>query len=350
VSNSTTPKVSVVMAFFKKREDADQALASIFKTAYRDFEVIFVDNASNEDAADFLQKKYPRLKIVKNDENRGSGAAWNSGFRLVSPTSKYVTFVDYDLIFDSRWLSELVRVAETDPKIGGCQPKVLSFWDPSTFDYNGTAGMWMDAYGYTVCRGRIFNNYEKDVGQHDSTCETFFAGGSVLFARCDILRKIGLFDESFFAYHDELDLSWRVRLNGYKLYSVPCSVVWHEGGAKTDKATMLNKYRNNVFMLIKNYSLKNLVKYLPLRFILDIISIVKNGVAPPLEAYVWLLKNSKLVWSHRNKVQTVRRCSDEELMGIIVRQPSPILHYLLGYAKWSDFAAINPGMFRQLKN
>jgi GT2 family glycosyltransferase len=348
VSNSTTPKVSVVMAYYKRRELADQTLASIYKTDYRDFEVIFVDNASNDGATDFFQKKYPLMKIVKNDENQGSGAAWNAGFRLISPTSKYVAFIDYDLIFDPHWLSEMVKVAEKDPEIGGCQPKVLSFWQPSMFEYNGSAGIWMDVYGYALNRGRVFFSIEKDVGQYDSTCETFLAGGSVLFVRSDILRKIGLFDESFFLYHDELDLSWRVRLNGYKLYSVPSSVVWHKGGVKTAKATMVYKYRNNVFMLIKNYSLKNLFKYIPMRFILDLASVAKNGVVP-LEAYVWLLKNSKLVWSHRNQAQTARRCSDEELMEIIVRPPLPILHYLLGYAKWSDFAAINPEMFRQLK-
>jgi len=342
-------KVSIIMAYFKKPEAADQALASVFKTAYPDFEVIFVDDASNDGAAEFLEKKYPRLKVAKNDANRGSGGAWNTGFRLISPSSKYVAFVDCDLIFDPSWLSEMVKVAELDPEIGGCQPKILSFWEPSMFEYNGSAGMWMDVYGYALNRGRIFYNIEKDVGQYNSKCETFFIGGSVLFARSGILRRIGLFDESFFIYHEELDLAWRIRLNGHKLFCVPSSVVWHKGGGKRDKTTMFLKYKNNIYMMIKNYDFKNLTRYLPLRFILDIVSITKNGFTP-IKAYSWLLKHSKLIWSHRVAVQSVRRRSDKELMEIVVRQPSPILHYIKGYTTWGNFVAINPRMFRPLKS
>src|SRR3989304_6920269 len=215
--HSNMPKVSVVMAHFRKARAADDALASIFKTAYPDFEVIFVDNASNDGTAELFQKKYTGLKVAKNDANRGSGGAWNKGYSMIDTSSKYVAFGDCDVIFDPNWLSEMVKVAEMDPEIGGCQPKILSFWEPSMFEYNGSAGMWMDVYGYALNRGRIFYNIEKDVGQYNSKCETFFIGGSVLFARSDILRRIGLFDESFFIYHEELDLAWRVCLNGYKL-------------------------------------------------------------------------------------------------------------------------------------
>jgi GT2 family glycosyltransferase len=343
------PKVSVVMAHFKKAKAADDALASIFKTAYQDFEVIFVDNASNDGAIELFQKKYPSLKIAKNDANRGSGGAWNKGFSMIDPSCKYVAFVDCDVVFDPNWLSEMVKVAEMDPEIGGCQPKILSFWEPSMFEYNGSAGMWMDVYGYALNRGRIFYHIEKDLGQYDSPCETFFVGGSVLLARAEILRRIGLFDESFFIYHEELDLAWRIRLNGYKLFCVPSSIVWHKGGGKKDRTTMFRKYKNNIYMMIKNYGLQNLASYLPLRFVLDIVSISKNGVSPIL-AYLWLLRNSKLVWSHRVEVQSrARRISDEALMGIIVRQPSPILHYIKGYVTWGNFVALNPNMFRPLK-
>jgi GT2 family glycosyltransferase len=338
------PKVSVIMAHYKKPVAASQALDSVFKTDYQDFEVIFVDNASNDGTAECFEKRYPRLKVAKNDANRGSGAAWNTGFRLISPSSKYVAFVDCDVVFHPSWLSEMVEMAETDPEIGGCQPKILSFWEPSMFEYNGSAGMWMDVYGYALNRGRIFYRIERDNGQYDSKCETFFIGGSVLLARCDILRRIGLFDESFFIYHEELDLAWRIRLNGYKLFCVPSSVVWHKGGGKIDKTTLFRKYRNNVYMMIKNYDLKNLFKYLPLRFVLDMISIFKNGVIP-IMAYAWLTRKLELVWSHRVEVQArVRRLSDEELMNLIVKQPSPILHYVKGYTTWANFVALNPSM------
>ena len=341
-------KVSVVMAHYKKRRIADESLSSVYKTDYPDFEVIFADNASNDGAVEFLKNKYPDLKVIVNSANLGSGGAWNAGFQLVDPESKYVAFVDCDVIFDPKWLSELVAVAESDSSIGALQPKIMSFWQPDMFEYNGSAGMWMDVYGYALNRGRIFYQVEKDVGQHDAPCETFFVGGSVLFARCDVVRNIGLFDESFFIYHEELDLAWRIRLNGYRLFCIPSSLVWHKGGSKKDKTTMFRKHRNNIYMMIKNYDRKNLARYLPMRFVLDLVSIAKNGAAP-ITAYFWLLKNSKLVWSHREEVQErVRRLPDDEIMEICVKQPSPILHYVKGYAKWSDFVSINPKIYRPL--
>src|SRR3990172_1251843 len=114
------PKSSFEMAHFNKREAADLAIASLFATDYPDLELIFVDNASNDGATELLKKKYPRLKVIRNSSNRGSGGAWNTGFHSINPESKYVAFVDCDLVFNPRWLAEMVRVAESDPEIGGC--------------------------------------------------------------------------------------------------------------------------------------------------------------------------------------------------------------------------------------
>ncbi len=340
-------KVSIIMAHYKKRKIADESIRSLYKTDYPNFELIFCDNASEDGTTTFIRKKFPKIKVIENKKNLGSGGAWNSGFRAIDPVSKYVAFVDCDVIFDPQWLNKLIDVAESNPDIGGLQPKILSFWKPTEFEYNGSAGMWMDAFGYALNRGRIFYSLEKDKGQYQTACETFFVGGSVLLTRCDILRRIGLFDESFIIYHEELDLAWRIRLNGYRLMCVPSSVVWHKGGGKTDKITMYRKYKNNIYMMVKNYEITNIIKYLPARFALDIISIAKFG-STPIMAYGWLLFNSKLIWSHRKEVQQIRKKSDEELMELCVKQPSPILHYLNGYTKWSDFAKLNPKIYKPL--
>lgn len=343
-------KVSVVIAYYKKKKAADECLASIFKTDYPDFEVIMVDNASNDGAAEFFQRKYVQLKMAENDVNLGSGGAWNTGFDLISRDSKYIAFIDCDVIVDPDWLTELVMVAEEDHQIGGCQPKILSYWEPTMFEYNGSAGMWMDVYGYALNRGRVFYYREEDKGQYDFICETFFIGGSVFFVRSDILEETGLFDESFFIYHEELDLAWRIRLNGHKLVCVPSSVIWHKGGEKRDKKTLFRKHKNNIYMMIKNYNLKNLARFLPFRLFLDFTSVAMNDVTPIL-AYVWLLRNFRLIWSHRVEVQSkIRRTSDKELMKISIQQPSPILHFFKGYKTWREFLTINPQMLKPFKS
>lgn len=347
------PNVSVIIAYYKKLEDTDECLASLLKTNYPNFEVILVDNASNDGAAELFEKKYPSIKIAKNETNRGSTGAWNKGYTLISKDTKYVAFIDSDLVFDPEWLIELVETLEGKSSVGGCQPKILDYYDRNKFNYNGSAGIWMDFYGYTINRGRVYYYIEKDKGQYQTPCETFFIGGSVCFIPTRVLKDTGLFDEAFFALaHEELDLSWRILLTGRKLACIPSSTVFHKGhvesGKKLDPKTLFMKYRNNLFLLIKNYSLENLIKYLPFRLALDIVSMKENGVAP-LRAYIWILQNFKLVWAHRVDVQTrVRKVSDKELLKLCIKEPTPILHYLKGYKTWSDFVYANSEIYRPL--
>ena len=213
----------------------------------------------------------------------------------------------------------------------------------------------MDFYGYTINRGRVYYCTEKDVGQYQAPCETFFIGGSVCFIPVNILKETGIFDESFFALaHEELDLSWRILLVGRKLACNPNSVIFHKGhvetGRRMDPKTLFMKHRNNLFLLIKNYSLKNLLKCMPLRFVLDLASIKENGIAP-LKAYGWIFKNFRLVWAHRLSVQNkVRKISDEDLLEICIKQPTPVMHYLKSYKTWRDFLPINPKMYKPLRS
>ena len=348
------PKVSIVIAYYKNLKDTDECLASLLKTNYSNFEVILVDNASNDGATEFFAKKYPQIIIAKNNANLGSTGAWNRGYTLINNNSKYVAFIDNDLTFDPEWLIKLVETIEKDSTIGGCQPKILHYWDPKKFDYNGSSGIWMDLYGYPINRGRVFYFIEEDKGQYQSTCETFFIGGSVCFIPTHILKETELFDESFFARaHEELDLSWRIRLAGYKLFCVPSSVVFHKShmgsGKKLGSITLYMKHRNNVYMMIKNYSLKSLLRYIPFRFFLDLASLIPNGLAP-IKAYFWIVKNFKLIWTHRVIVQLkIRKFSDKQVTSICILQPSPILSIFSGYKTWRDFLSVNPQIYNPVE-
>jgi GT2 family glycosyltransferase len=348
------PKVSVILAYYKNQKDADECLASLLSTDYPDFEVILVDNASNDGAADLLHQKYPKVKIAQNTANLGSTGAWNKGYTLISKDAGYVAFIDSDLIFHPDWLTQLVTASESDPSLGGCMPKIMDYHDRESFNYNGSAGIWMDLYGYTINRGRVYYNIERDEGQYQTPCETFFIGGSVCFINVQVLKETGVFDESFFALaHEEFDISWRILLTGRRLACIPSSIVYHKGhvdsGKRFDAHSLFMKYRNNLFLLIKNYSLSNLVRYMPCRLALDVISMKEGGTAP-VKAYYWILKNLRLVWSHRLAVQTkVRRVQDREYMEICIRQPTPIMHYLKGYKTWRDFLPSNPKMYKPLK-
>jgi len=341
VECSMSPKVSVIVLNFKRLKDTDNCLRSLLKTNYPNFEVIVVDNASKDGTPEFAAKHYPNVKVYENKENLGYAGGNNSGLRLLDEESKYVVFVNNDVIFDPDWLRELVRVAESDSTVGACQPKILQFSNPKKFEYNGACGGFLDIYGYPCLRGRVLDYIEEDKGQYDTLSEIFWAGGCALFVRKDVLTETGSFDETFFMHFEEIDLCWRIQLAGHKIFSVPSSIIYHKGGeTKITKKMLFWKYRNNVFMLIKNYNLSNLLKRLPIRAVFDASSLVKNGTVP-LEAYLWILKNFRKIYDHRMYVQTnVRKISDQQIAKLMIKKPVPLM-YLKGYKTFDQFQRCN---------
>jgi len=133
----------------------------------------------------------------------------------------------------------------------------LSYKEPDYFEYAGAAGGFIDKYGYPFCRGRIFETVEKDEGQYDETSEIFWASGAALAIKKDLFEKLGGFDEDFEFHMEEIYLCWRVKRSGQKVMYTPESTVYHLGGGSLAMGSPRNVYynfRNNLFMIWKNYS------------------------------------------------------------------------------------------------
>ena len=133
------------------------------------------------------------------------------------------------------------------------------------FEYAGAAGGYLDRFGYPFCRGRVLKRLEKDSGQYDSPADVLWATGACLMVRSSVYRKLGGLDERFFAHMEEIDLCWRMQLEGYKVTVVPESVVYHVGGGTlpaTSPFKLFLNYRNNLLMLennlAKTFALKKL--------------------------------------------------------------------------------------------
>ena len=333
------PKVSIILLNTNRLKDTAYCLRSLLKTNYPNFKLIMVDNASEDGSAKYVAEFFPCVKILQNNENLGYTGGNNTGLRSLDDESKYVVLVQEDMGFDPNWLKELVTIAESDPTIGACQPKILQFFDPKKFEYNGACGGFLDLYGYPCLRGRVLDYTEEDEGQYNSIIETFWAGGCAIFIRKDVLKETGLLDEMFFIHFEEIDLCWRFRLRGYRIVCVPSSIVYHKGAGGASKIStkmLFLKYRNNVLMLIKNYCLLNLLKYLPIRIAIDASSVAKNG-STPVKAYLSILRNFRKVWQNRAYVQAhVRRVNDDEIAKIMIKKPVPLM-YLKGYKTFKQF-------------
>jgi GT2 family glycosyltransferase len=145
---------------------------------------------------------------------------------------------------------------ESNEKIAACQPKLLDYSKRTTFEYAGASGGFVDKYGYPFCRGRVFNTLEDDKHQFDNSTEVFWATGACLFVNAKAFWEVGGLDDEYFAHMEEIDLCWRLKNIGYKIYVEPKSVVYHVGGGTLNKLssqkTFLN-FRNSLITLTKNH-------------------------------------------------------------------------------------------------
>jgi GT2 family glycosyltransferase len=336
------PSVCVVILHHKGLEILRKCFESLFKTKYQNFQVMLVDNGSNDGSSDYVARSYGRkISLIRSDVNLGFAAGNNLALRQVR--TDYVVLLNDDTIVDQNWLVELVNEAEKDSHTGACQPKLRSLRDPKFFEYNGACGGMLDVYGVPLTRGRIFDLAEEDVGQYDKSAEVFWASGAALFLRTNVIREVGLLDETFYAHMEEIDLCWRIRLGGYKVMSVPNSVVYHLGSGTMLPEKFYLKNRNNLITIIKNYSRWNLLRFLPLRIVQDSFSFIyylikkeRTRSMPILRAYVWLLKNFRLALSRRHTTQRIRRVDDREIIDAMVKKSVAIQHYLLGRKYFSQ--------------
>lgn len=248
----------------------EQFLPSVTLSTYSNLEIIVADNASSDESVAFVKQAYPRIRIIHNKENFGFTRGYNEALPHVD--ADYYILLNSDVEVTPGWIEPMVALLESQPGIGACQPKLLSWANRNQFEYAGAAGGWMDQYGYPFTKGRVFDVIEEDKGQYDQQEPIFWASGAALFIRAHLFHESGGFDPYFFAHQEEIDLCWRMQLAGHVIYSCPSSIVYHVGGGTLHKShprkTFLN-FRNNHIMLAKNLSWSKKWWIIPYRFCLD---------------------------------------------------------------------------------
>lgn len=262
-------KIAVVILNWNGARLLEKFLPSVL--AYSDEANIYVaDNASTDTSVDLVKRRFPSVKIIQNDGNYGFAKGYNTALEQVE--EEYYALVNSDIEVTEGWLAPIISIFDSEPNIGIIQPKILDYKNKAYFEYAGAAGGFIDQFGYPYCRGRIFDNIEKDKGQYNDVIEIFWASGACFFIRKDIYRKLNGFDGDFFAHQEEIDLCWRAFNLGHKAKYTSRSVVYHVGGATLNesnpKKTFLN-FRNSLLMLAKNLPENKLFPIIFARLLLD---------------------------------------------------------------------------------
>lgn len=267
---------AIVILNFNGEKHLSNFLPSVLKNSNPENEIWVIDNCSTDNSVDFLKNNFPTVKIVINTQNGGFAKGYNDGLKSIK--SQYYILINSDIEATENWDNPLIDLLKSDKEIAACQPKIKSYKNRSKFEHAGAAGGFIDKYAYAFCRGRIFADAEEDLGQYDDTCEIFWATGAAMAIKADLFHEIGGFDEDFFAHMEEIDLCWRLKNNGYKIYYTAQSTVFHLGGGTLDyqspKKVFLN-FRNNLFMILKNVPSNKVYQLILLRLFLDGLAGIK---------------------------------------------------------------------------
>ncbi len=231
--------------------------------------LIVVDNGSTDGSVALIESKYPGVELIKHDHNLGYTGGVNPGYaRAIELGATYVAPFNNDAVADKLWLETLVTYLDTHPGVGIATCKVAS----SDGTHLDSTGDLYTTWGLPYPRGRG----ELDSGQYDSAdfTEIFGASGAASLYRVSMLDTIGLLDDDFFAYYEDVDLSFRAQLTGYKVHYVPKSIIYHETGSTGGRIKGFLTYqtmKNLPMLLVKNVPARLLPPILP-RFILVYLS------------------------------------------------------------------------------
>jgi len=239
-------------------------------------DVCVADNGSTDGSAEWVGNNFKSVKLIRLDKNYGFAGGYNLAIEQLD--AKYFLLLNSDIDVTEGWLQPLVSFMDDNPDVASCQPKILSYSNKEYFEYAGAAGSYIDRYGYPFCRGRIFNNIEKDHGQYDSNANIFWSSGACMIVRAASWNKCKGFDADFFAHMEEIDLCWRFHKTGHRVCFIPESVVFHVGGGSLPYDSPLKTYlnfRNSLYLLYKNLPDNNLHRIMLIRKLLDGLAAIK---------------------------------------------------------------------------
>ena len=245
-------KIAIAILNWNGKSWLEKFLPNVLENS-QSAEVYVIDNASTDDSVAYISTHFPSVKIVINQQNHGFAGGYNEGLKQIH--ADIYCLLNSDVEVTPEWLVPVAALFEKNPDIAAIQPKVLDYNRKNFFEFAGAGGGLIDNLGYPYCRGRVFENVEEDKGQYNDETEIFWASGCCLFIRSEDFWKQNGFDARFFAHQEEIDLCWRLKNSGRKIYYTGKSTIYHVGGGTLQKQNPRKTYlniRNNLSMMLKN--------------------------------------------------------------------------------------------------
>jgi GT2 family glycosyltransferase len=292
------PLVSIIIVNFNGLQFLEPCLSSLMNQSCKNFEIILVDNGSSDGSADYVRNQFATVKIIETGKNLGFSGGTNTGIHAAK--GEYILTLNNDTIADPYLLEEIQKPMIFNTKVGMCASKIL-FPDNSI----NSTGICISRSGAAWDRGI----YEPDDNCHEQQEEVFGpCAGSALYRR-EMLDQIGMFDEDFFMYMEDVDLAFRGQFSGWKCIYVPTARIIHKHGGTAGINSDLSIFysnRNLLWNVVKNFPMQTILISSPWiigRYIADIpFYILKGKGRAILKAKIASLKGLSANYKKRKRL------------------------------------------------
>lgn len=313
---------------------------SFLKGDFRNFEIFLVDMVSADESVEKVKKEFgsdKRLIIIQNPVNNMSAGI---NMALKRARGKYILFLNNDIYFHKGAIRKMIQFMDKRLDVGQVQGKVVSYFDHKKID---SVGESMDVYGNPVTLGAG----EIDKGQYNKVNEVLSVTGSSALFRRSLIKDIGFLDSDYGIGYEDMDLSLRLRLRGYKTFCLPDVVVYHRRASSTSRVSdklraqiKLWFNKNRIATIIKNFSSLNVLKSIPIVIIIYVISglfeifykrLWRFGLTRFIAVF-WMISSLPVLLRKRAKIQSKRMFSDKDVLEPFMER-GKILQGLKGFLK-----------------
>ena len=305
------PTASIVIVNYNGGQHLGECLAAVHEKSDVAFEVIVVDNASTDGSASDLSARYPSLKLIASDVNAGYARGINAG--LGQARGDFIVILNMDIVVEHGWLSPLIEFLKEHPDAGAVAPCMMLYEDPEK----------INALGQNVhVTGLGFNrklNWPSQVVDPTPVRVSGVQGGAFAL-RTDEFRQLGGMNEHYFLYHEDVEISFRLALAGYRIFTVPAAVVRHKYVLHMTPEKLHWLERHRWLTVLGTYHAMTILLLTPFLFLTEALMAIyclsrgRAFIKAKAQAIHWVLSNLTELNVSRRKIQAVRRVSDRQLL------------------------------------
>ncbi len=302
----------IIILTYNSRGDIGPCLNSVLSQSYKqDYDVVVVDNNSDDDTVKFVKEKYPSIKLIANKKNTGYAGGNNIGlnYALEKDYQNYI-LLNPDMIVDIDWLKYLIAVADSREDAGIIQSKVLFFHEKFRINTIGNPIHYL-AFSWS-------GGYKKLSSAYQEIIDIPLASGSCLLVKKEVLKQIGVLDEKLFMYHEDVDFSLRAKLAGYNIILAPDSKAFHNYSFSFGTRKFYFCERNRLFVFFSYYSLFSIILFFPFFLLTEILMIIYAFFTGwgkyKLKAYVGLIILVPHILKKKFELRKIRQITDRQMM------------------------------------